>query len=164
MTRAGKTSCWRIGSEKGWPSRMPFLVSMTALATTALPADWATMSSDSRTGTPAASSDERVDANRLSDALWTSGPKIGGFILKPSHQYRPFSVLMNRRKPMMAATMTTTTTRAFQLTRVFEIEMTTFVGYGSCPPRLLNSRLKIGTIATIMATKIRAMMMTTTTG
>src|SRR5271157_3895125 len=120
---------------------MPFFVSITALATTALPADWATMSSDSSTGTPADRSEESVEANRLRAALWTRGPNTGGFILTASHHWRPFSELMNRRKRMMAATTTTTTTIAFQLARVFETAMTPRVGAGRGPFRLLNRRL-----------------------
>ena len=153
-----------MGSANDLPSRTAALMSTTASAMTTFPEADATMSSDSITGTPDCSSEERVEANRASTALWVSPPKIGGFILKASHLIRPFSVLIHQRSVMTPPMMTATTRPARQLINVLEIVIKIRVGRGSWPPRVENNFLKMGTITTIMTRKMMAMTETTTIG
>ncbi len=83
------SSCSRRMSARARPSRTPALASRRALPTMRLPAVSATMSSDSRMGTPASISDANVCEKRASATLWISCPKIGGLSLNASHFRRP---------------------------------------------------------------------------
>src|SRR5579875_3186839 len=128
------------------------------------PDAFAVMSSASRAGTPAESSDDRVDANRLIPALWLRGPNTGGRILKRSHARIHLSVLIHRRNsttPMPTNRMTRPTR---QLARVGEIEVKVRVGFGSWPPKLVKSFLKMGTMTTIITVTMMAITETTITG
>src|SRR5438309_1736643 len=97
------------------------------------PAVSATMSSDSRMGTPERTSAERVRENRASAVLRTSLPKIGSFSLIASHCLRPSSELIQRRNanaPPPSATKIT-----YQnLRQTFEMLISNWVGAGSVPP------------------------------
>ncbi len=64
----------------------------------------ATMSSDSRIGTPERERTDIVRANLDIADLWNSFPKIGIFSLNASHAWRPRSVLTHRRSPTTSST------------------------------------------------------------
>ncbi len=95
-----------------------------------------------------------VPVIRARETLWNSGPNTGGFRISLSHLRRPSSVAIHFRSPMIPTTMTAMINRTHGLVMMVETSMSTCVGNGSFPPRVLKRFWKTGTMKTIMAVKM----------
>ena len=91
---AGNTGCSVRPLAIGSPLLMLSMMASIPFATTMLPQASRVISSDSRTGTPALSRAEKVDANRDRAVFLASWPKTGAFNFVVSHSTRPLGVLM----------------------------------------------------------------------